>query len=331
MRPPKQRQNPLLRPLNEILGTPANVRLMRTLTLSTVSLTSGELAKRAQLGRTSIYPALRQLERTGIVELVGAGSQAQVQIRDRHPLSRQLRQLFRAEARRFEEFVDALRELFEQLRIRPISAWADEREKNGETAATLRLYFIVRPEEVEELTDILNSQLAKTEQAYDIHIAVTGLTRSELKTHSSVMKDGLSDAILIAGVPPVALLESSHQSRNRPILKSHDEHDARSRRLALAIATKLRRDPGLIGLAEDHIKRRALRASPGEKRELAEWTRLLSTMSPARLGRFLLENSERAIRLRQTLPTLNLLSPTEREAVLRSQTDAEVIAAMKAR
>ena len=331
MRPPKQRQNPLLRPLNEILGTPANVRLMRTLTLSTVSLTSGELAKRAQLGRTSIYPALRELERAGIVEFVGAGAQAQVQIRDRHPLSRQLRQLFRAEARRFEEFVAALRELFEQLRIRPISAWADEREKNGEIAGTLRLYFIARPEEVEALTDILNSQLAKAEQAYDIHIAVTGLTRSELQTHSGVTEDGLDDAILIAGVPPVALLEGSHQSRNRPTLRSHDEHDARSRRLALAIATKLRRDPGLINLAEDHIKRRAPKASPGEKRELAEWTRLLSTMSPARLGRFLLENSERAIRLRQTLPTLNLLSPAEREAVIRSQTDAEVIAAIKAR
>jgi hypothetical protein len=54
-------------------------------------------------------------------------------------------------------------------------------------------------------------------------------------------------------------------------------------------------------------------------------------MPPARLRRFLLENSERAIRLRQTLPTLNLLSPAEREAVIRSQTDAEVVAAMKAR
>lgn len=288
MRPPKQRQNPLLRPLNDILGTPANVRLLRTLTLSTVSLTSGELARRAQLGRTSIYPALQELERTGIVEFVGAGSQGQVQIRDRHPLSRPLRQLFRAEARRFEGFIAALRDLFNELPIRPLSAWADERERNGEPAATLRLYFIARPDEVEELTDILNVRLAKTEQAYDIHIAVTGLTRSELETQVGVTKEVLSDTILIAGVPPVALLEASPQARNRPTLRSHDEHDARSRRLALAIATKLRRDPGLVGLAEDRIKRRASRASPGEKRELAEWARLLSTMSPARLRRFLL-------------------------------------------
>ena len=331
MRPPKQRQNPLLRPLNEILGTPANVRLIRALTLSTVPLGSGELARRAQLGRTSIYPALEELERHGVVEFVGAGSQGQVQIRDRHPLSRQLRQLFRAEARRFEAFIAALRDLFDQLRIRPLSAWADDRDDNGETAATLRLYFIARPEDVEELTDILNSRLAKTEQAYDIHIAVTGLTRSELATRADVPKEVLSDAILIAGVPPAALLEAPPQSQRSPALRSHDEHDARSRRLALAIATKLRRDPGLVGLAADRIKRRLSKASPGEKRELAEWTRLLSTMSAARLRRFLLEDSERAIRLRQTLPTLNLLSPKERDAAIRSQTDAEVIAAMKRR
>lgn len=331
MRPPKQRQNPLLRPLNGILGTPAHVRLIRALTLSTVPLSSGELARRAQLGRTSIYPALEELERHGVVEFVGAGSQGQVQIRDRHPLSRQLRQLFRAEARRFEAFIAALRDLFDQLRIRPLSAWADERGGNGDTAATLRLYFIARPEDVEELTDILNSRLTKTEQAYDIHIAVTGLTRSELATRAGVTKEILSDAVLIAGVPPAALLEASPHSQKGPTLRSHDEHDARSRRLALAVATKLRRDPGLVGLAADRIKRRASKASPGEKRELAEWTRLLSTMPAARLRRFLLEDSERAIRLRQTLPMLNLLSSTERDAAIRSQTEAEVIAAMKRR
>ena len=84
----------------------------------------------------------------------------------------------------------------------------------------------------------------------------------------------------------------------------------------------------MIAIAEERVRRRVREASPRERRELAEWIRILSTMSPARLRRFLLENSERAIRLRQTLPTLNFLSPVERDAVMRSQTDAEVIAAV---
>jgi hypothetical protein len=84
----------------------------------------------------------------------------------------------------------------------------------------------------------------------------------------------------------------------------------------------------LIPIAEHRVKHRVREAGPRERRELTEWIRILSTMSPARLQRFLLENSEHAVRLRQTLPALNLLSPLERDAVVRSQTDADVIAAI---
>ena len=107
MRPPKYPQNRLLHPLNEIFGTGANVRLLRVLARQKTSLTAGELAKRAMLTRTSIYPALRELERTGIVEFIGAGAQRLVQLRDRYPLSRVLRELFRAEARRFDALIVA--------------------------------------------------------------------------------------------------------------------------------------------------------------------------------------------------------------------------------
>jgi hypothetical protein len=86
----------------------------------------GELAKRAALGRTSIYPALRELERAGGIEFIGAGRQRLVQLRDRPTLSRALRDLFRIEARWFEDLTVALRELLSRLPAAPISAWVDE-------------------------------------------------------------------------------------------------------------------------------------------------------------------------------------------------------------
>jgi hypothetical protein len=46
-------------------------------------------------------------------------------------------------------------------------------------------------------------------------------------------------------------------------------------------------------------------------------------MSPSRLRRFLVEPGERATRLRQTLPALDLLTPAERNAVLGSASDVE--------
>lgn len=329
MRSPKQRQNRLLQPLNEAFGTEANVRLLRILALRTTSVTAGELAKQAMLSRTSIYPALRELERTGVVEFIGAGARRLVQLRERYPLSRSLRELFRAEACRFDALTSALRELLSALPRAPISAWIDPGGEDLESTDTLSLYLMARPEELDTLVDYVNDRLADVERKYDVHIAVHGLTRSELETLHKTPSLALDNAVLLGGVPPVAMLERSRPStRNRSTIVSHTEHDARSRRLALAIAAKIRRDPGLIAIAEDRVKRRAREANARERRELMEWIRILSTMSPARLQRFLLEDSERAVRLRQTLPALNLLSPVERDAVVLSRTDADVMAAI---
>jgi predicted transcriptional regulator len=81
MRPSKEHQNRLVNPLNEIFGTQANVRLLRVLALQNTPLTAGELAKRAMLGRTSIYPALYELERVGVIEFIGAGPRKLVPLR----------------------------------------------------------------------------------------------------------------------------------------------------------------------------------------------------------------------------------------------------------
>lgn len=328
MRPPKEHQDLLAHPLNEIFGTEANVRLLRVLALQNTSWTAGELAKRAMLGRSSIYPALRELEGVGVVEFIGAGARKLVQLRRDYPLSRTLRELFRAETRRFDALTIALRELVSTMPRASISAWIDRGGENLESTDALTLYVVARPEELDTLTDYLNERLGDVERKYDVRIAVHGLMPGELKTLNRTPLITLNRVVLLGGVPPVALLERSRSTAKKSTIASHDEHDARSRRLAVAIAAKIRRDPGLIAIAEKRVKRRAREASARERRELMEWIRILSTMSSARLQRFLLENSERAVRLRQTLPALNFLSPVERDAVMRSRTDAEVVAAI---
>jgi len=328
MRSPKREQSRFLQPLNDILGTQANVRLIRTLSLASTPLTAGELARRADLGRTSIFPALRELESIGIVEFVGAGAQRQTQLRERHPLATGLKDLFRAEANRFDELTTALRKLFVESPVRVLSAWIEDVNAVPRGTDSVSLYFVAMPEDKERLSDYLNEHLPVLERALDLHVDVTGLTRSELETLSRIRGQALDNPTLLEGVPPVGLLSSSTTGAAKPAPVSHAEHDARARRLALAIAVKIKRDPGLIRLAEHLLERRSQRASPRERRELTEWLRVLSTMSPARLRAFFIEDSERATRLRQSLPALSLLSAAERQAVLRSRTDAEVIAAV---
>ena len=328
MRPPKREQSRFLQPLNDILGTHANVRLIRTLSLASTPLTAGELASRAGLGRTSIFPALRNLESIGIVEFVGAGAQRQTQLRERHPLATGLKDLFRAEANRFDELTTALRVLFGDSPVRVLSAWVADVTAAPRGTDAVRLYFVAMPEDKESLSDYLNERLPVVERALDLHVVVTGITRSELEALSLSHGNALDNPTLLEGVPPAGLLRSNTAGAARPAPVSHAEHDARARRLALAIAVKIKRDPGLIRLAENRLERRAQQASPRERRELGEWLRVLSTMSPARLRAFFIEDSERATRLRQSLPALNLLSTAERQAVLRSRTDKEVIAAV---
>lgn len=330
MRPPKHPQSRILQPLNEILATHANVRLIRALSLSSTPLSGGELARRADLGRTSIYPALRELELIGIVEFVGAGARRPVQLRDRHPLTPRLKELFRAEAGRFDELTTALRAVFVESSVRVLSAWVEDVATAPGRTDAVRLYFVAMPKDKDTVLDYLNERLPAVERSQDLHVVVTGLTRSELETLSRSHRSALDNPTLLDGVPPVGLLRPDRSGAAAPAV-SHDEHDARARRMALAIAMKIKKDPGVIVLAQRRLERRWQRASPRERRELTEWLRILSTMSPARLRTFLVEDSERATRLRQSLPALNLLSATERQAILRGRTDGDVIAAVASR
>ena len=199
--------------------------------------------------------------------------------------------------------------------------------RHGESDV-LTLYVVARPQDLDALVEQLNADVADVGSEHDVHIAVHGLTRSEVGSVFSPSGADDRSPRLVGGVPPAALLDRPRTAQRRRQLTTHQEHDARSRRLALAIALKLKADPGLVAIAADRVARRAKEASAGERQELEEWARLLSTLSSAQLRKFLVEDSERATRLRQSLPALQLLSPTEADAVLHSESDAEVLAAI---
>src|SRR4051812_12768908 len=97
MRPVAKRQSALRAPLNHILGTEANVRVLRILASLTEPIAAPELAKRAALQRSSVHRTLKDLETYGIVSFVGVTQRATVSLRSQNPLSHALR---RSEERR---------------------------------------------------------------------------------------------------------------------------------------------------------------------------------------------------------------------------------------
>lgn len=316
MKTPRRPQNGLRTPLNAILGTEANVRLLRALARAGTPLASGELAKRASLGRTSIYPALEGLEATGIIEFVGAGAQRQVRFRSKHPLGRALHELFNAEALRVDELLRALRDMFREIALQPIAAWMEGiTPSDAEDNDALVIWVLADPKVLDVITEHASERVAAIERLFGVAIEVRGLTRSELETRATHESARLKNATLLCGAPPMAFAGQRLRS-GLGRLEAHEDHDEQARRLSLAIARKLKRDPGLRREALRQIARRAEKASERERKELKEWNRVLTTMSPARLYRFLGEPSERAKRLRQTLPP-DLLTVVEREAALR--------------
>lgn len=324
-------QSRLRAPLNDILGTEANVRLLRTLSLAGTPLTAGEAAQRAVLGRTGVYPALAALELTGIIEYVGAGPQRQVRFRPDHPLGGAIASLFRAEAERVDSLIDQLRALFRSLPTRNVlSAWLDGTEltdgmtiESPENTDFMTCYLVADAKALPSVLEDVRSHLPKLEQRFGVNIDMAGMTRREIALR--LTPAAFRDPVLLAGVPPLALLEhaetkSSSELRNRIV---HEHHDDSARRLAHAIAIRLKRDPSRARVAQAHIRKRMRLASSQEQLELEEWLRLLSL--PAKmLQRFLVDPSPRATRLRQSLPALGLLTPRERDAVLRAQSDDEV-------
>ena len=321
--PPSIPQSALRAPLNTIFGTEANVRLLRALVLAETSLTAGELARRAVLGRTTVYPVLESLEATGIVEFLGAGAQRQVRFRKDHPLATPIAALFRAESERVDAMATMLRHVIATITPSPSSAWleGDILAGTDRMGDTITCMLLTDPATLPQLIDTLSRRLEKIERKFEVHIEVKGITRSELASRSIAQQKRLTDVILLSGVPPTAFLPQTKRSRSG--FQSHGDHDASARRLAIAIAEKLKQDPGLIPIALRHIRRREKSASSREGRELQEWARVLVAMTPSRLRQLLVEPSERATRLRQTLPALDLLTPAERDAVLASTSDAE--------
>src|SRR5579859_6028879 len=261
---PRRQQDPLSTPLNRILGAHVNVRLLRVLALNPEPIAPGELARRADLGRTTVYPVLAALEQEGIVAFVGVGATRQVKLDDRHRLARPLVALFRAEAQRLASLVKDLRGLLKDLRPRPASAWLEDLSLlEGVPGEELVIWVVGDPADLPKYTDELARDIGQLERTSGIPLSIRGVTRSELASRVKRDRERLESVTLLDGVPPLALIPQK-RARGARALESHAEHDRRARRLGVAIAAKLQWDPGLVRVAQEHVDERMKSASAAE-------------------------------------------------------------------
>lgn len=332
VRPPAQRQSALRAPLNDLFGTEGSVRLLRELSRAPAPMTTASLAERTRLDRSTARRSLLSLLDTGVVEGQGSGRQSSYQLRDAHPLTPAIRALFRAEAERFDTLIDDLKTLLRTLSSPPAGAWIEGpvAERGDEPGEPVRFAFVDTGRIVAERRDQLQAAVAPIEQRMDVTIDVQGMTPADI---AGLSRDAFTErygppdqkescVILLLGLTPTAFYKDpSHASVSRPAIRSHADHDARSRALGSAIAARLKKDPTLVARAMEYVSRRLLTASAREHSTYAEWANLLQSMSPARIRHFLTDPGPRATRLRQSMPFVGMLSEEERAAL-----DAEITA-----
>jgi hypothetical protein len=138
---------------------------------------------------------------------------------------------------------------------------------------------------------------------------------------STDLEEELNGAILLVAPHPLQLLHSRQATRDAANGHSHTLMDRRALALAGAIADRIAGDPELIPRAVSHLRRRMERASAQEQRELNEWLAVLEHKSVTQVRSLLLESGERATRLRQSLPFLEVLTETERKDILQRVND----------
>lgn len=298
-------QDAVRTPLNEVFGTKANVRLLRLLAHEVAGpIGAPDAAEQVGLTEAGARRALRRLARTGFVEVVGGGRTQLFRLRESDALARQIRELFQAEEARHQAFIHDLREALAPLSEIDL-AWIEA----SSTAVGEPVYvgIMAGAQALTHLEGVVRERIAPVEGRYDVTIEI------QLRTHAEVDHPSLRSKTVLVGHPRA---EGARRSPSGS--ESHGARVERSRRISEAIARMLRQDSSLRQRAERHVERLLSADQGAAVHDLKEWREILTHYSMQRLLDFIVADTPRAARLRQSSPFFAVLTHDERDEVLAS-------------
>jgi predicted transcriptional regulator len=298
MRPIAVEQNVIRYPLNELLGTPANVRLMRVLAEEVVGpIGVSEAAERTGLTLAGARRALARLVETGFVQRVGGGRSQQYVLRDSDPLITTIRELFLIEAKRYRELRTRVRDALQDLpEIQ--AAWVDS--PPTQVGKPLQVGILSDSSSLVYLGDEVRKRLATLERDFDVTIEIRTFSRADAP------EAFLEGAELLAGYIDTGVTNPD---------RTHSQRDERTVRYSAAIADILDTDPSLVRRASQYLEFLMEENHGTASHDIREWHDILTRYSTQRIKDFLIAETPRAKRLRQSSPFLAVLDPDERDKV----------------
>jgi hypothetical protein len=257
------------------------------------------VAREARLNPRGVRTILDRLALGGIVEVQRSGRAASVRLRDAHPLANAIRNLFQEEAAQFDRLLERIGDAVRNATPNVLAVWVAA----GSTPSTAEVGVLAAPNEVDQSAHALKRELGRDGQSLAIHLTIRAFTNAERE----LLQASDTPITLVYGWLPIAWREDGGGP-----FRLHRDLDERAKRLASVIAKRIAQDPSIIDRAIEWIDERERAAPDGAKRELAEWRRLLTHLSARQIEALLVEDSEKADRLRQSLPFVDALTPEER-------------------
>ena len=301
MRPPKSPRSSLRYPLDELLGSQTLVRLLRVMVYEVAGpISVTDAAKKAGLSRVGARKTLEKLEKLGFAVRIGTGRALTYGPKDATPYSGSLRQLFDLEQQQFDELLQQLRKALAISEVR--DAWIQVLPI--EPGGALELNVVAETKAFSWIGPELRTHLLEIEKRHNLTIELAVFTRAD---DPGIPKG----AILLAGPGDVA------RSVRPPGAQTHAESEERSHRMAQVIAEMIRTDPSLLGRALRFTNRLLHEGQGMANSDIGEWRQLLETYSPKQLIDLLVARSSRADRLRRSSPFFAVLTPEERDLLMR--------------
>lgn len=174
-------------PLDRILGSEANVRVLRVLSLHGGHLSAPEIAARSGLSRQGVWNALNALMELDVVEPLGAGKTLLYYLQRGHPLESGLKALFTAEANRLSGLLEEVTRVASDLGAGLLAVWlyGSVARRTDTPSSDLDLAVLLRLEKLRPQVEKLRALLEPAAERAKIKLSIVSITLAELRAHAS--------------------------------------------------------------------------------------------------------------------------------------------------
>jgi predicted nucleotidyltransferase len=207
-------------PLTAILGTEANVRLLRELSRHGGQLSAPSLVQRTGLAKTSVWAGLTALEQAGAVAVAGSGRVRLYRLRADHPLRTALDMLFEVEERRFDAILEAVRAAARAGGHEILAVWIYGSAARGEdrVGSDFDIAVVAASDALATIGDAMRDALRPVGERFGFVPSLTGITPADAARFAKQAHPWWTavarDAIVLLGAAPDELARPRRAGRS---------------------------------------------------------------------------------------------------------------------